>query len=211
MILDGIIILIILLACIIGHKCGLAAGLSRLGSWLVAVALAFTFSRPLKTYLCDNTMFDEGFYAKFVAKLSGDSKADSMDALPGLFQDQITDAKLRFVNATATQLTDIVMAIFAFLIILIGVKLLALAFAFIFSKKHNKGVIGFADGVLGTFMGFLIGVIIVITLMAFAVPFALTSSDQFATLFETASQGSYIAKYFYDYNLILIFIKSFII
>lgn len=72
-------------------------------------------------------------------------------------------------------------------------------------------MIGFADGTLGLFMGLIIGIIVVIALMAFAVPFAMTSSDEFAKLFAQASEGSIIAKYFYDYNLILLFIKDFVV
>lgn len=209
MILDGILILILLVACIVGYKCGLAATISRLGSWLAAAVLAFIFSGTLKKYLCDNTEIDENFFQKFVLKLSG--KNEDMSSVPGIFQDQVADARNHFVNATAQNMTEVVMGVFAFLIILVGVKLISIAFTYIFSKKHSKGVIGFADGMLGMFMGLIIGIIIVISLMAFAVPFAMTSSDQFADLFAKASEGSMIAKYFYDYNLIIMFINDFVV
>lgn len=211
MILDGLIILIILIAAVVGYKCGLASTIAKLGSWLAAVVLAFAFSGPLKKFLAEKTQIDDDFHEKFVTQLSGNKSADSLDAVPGLFQDQFTQAKTNFVNATASNLTDIVMAVFAFVIILVGVKLIAIAFNYLFSKKHSKGIVGFTDGMLGLAAGLVTGIIIVLALMAFAVPFAVSSSSDFAELFASASKDGVISPYFYDYNLFLLFIKDFII
>lgn len=210
MILDIIIGLVVLVSCIVGYKCGLASMLSHLGSWLVATVLAFILCSPLKIYLCQSTGIDEYFYAKFAQRLTPQSSG-RLGPIPDLFKDEIASARSHFVNATATQLTDIVMAIFAFLIILIGVKLIAFAFGALFSKKHNRGFIGFTDGLIGLFLGFIVGLILVVTLMAMAVPFAMSSFDGFAKYYEIASKDAIIAPYFYDYNLILVFIKSFLL
>lgn len=209
MILDIIIIGVIIIAGIVGYKCGLASMLSRLGGWLASIVLAFILCTPLRMFLCENTHIDEKFYYRFSEKLGGDGS--SMQNVPDLFKDQVTEAQSHFVNATATKLTEIVMAIFAFLIIVIVVKLIAFAFKHLFSKKHNDGFIGFTDGLVGLVMGLVIGVILVITLMAFAVPFAMSSSDAFAEYFQTASEGSLLSPFFYDYNLILAFISNFVI
>ncbi len=210
MVLDIIIVAIIIVSAVVGYRCGLASMISHLGSWLVAVVLAFIFCSPLRTLLCENTKIDDDFYHKFVVKLGGENSGQSMNTVPDLFQDQISSARSHFVTSTATQLTDIVMAIFAFLIILVGVKLIAFAFKHLFSKQHNEGVVGFADGVIGMVMGFVIGIIVVIALMALVVPFAMSSSESFAEFFKSASENAILLPYFYDYNLILLFIKGFL-
>ncbi|MCQ2551517.1 MAG: CvpA family protein [Clostridia bacterium] len=200
MVLDGIIILILLIAMIVGYRAGLAKVVSHLGSWLISLVLALAFSGPLKFYLVNKTEIDDDFRIKFVQALSDNSQEN----VPSLIQDQLTQAKV----ATATQLTQIAMSIFAFLIIFVGVKLIATAFKYLFSKKHAKGIIGFTDGILGMALGLVTGAIIVIALMAFVVPFAMGTYEGFTNFFDSISEGSVLMKYFYDYNLILLIIKA---
>lgn len=204
MILDGIILLILIIAFVIGYRSGLANTVSHLGGWLLSAILAIVFSGPLKSYLFENTKIDDNFHEKFVLSLN----KDNIQSVPSLFSDQLTQAKMRLVEQTSTQLTDMAMGIFSFVIIFVGVKLIAVAFKYLFSKKHSKGIIKFTDGLLGAALGLVIGVIVVIALMAFAVPFAMGTYDGFTEFFKNISEGSILITYFYDYNILLLILKA---
>ncbi len=208
MVLDIFVVIVIIVAAVLGYRQGFAKTLSHFGGWLISILMGILFFDNVRDLLVEHTDLDEFFYKNIYTSLAQKSAETVNDTMPSLIRDSANAAGNSVASASAMGLTTIIMSIFAFLVIVLGIKIITWVFMHIFSKKHRKGMVGGIDGVLGIFMGIIKGVLIVVLVFALVVPLLNSAFPDFAKFFQESYKSAIIAPYFYDYNALLELMKK---
>lgn len=209
-ILDVITVVILILSAVLGAKKGLTITLVSFVSWFCCVILGFFFIGTVRDYLCANTSLDDNINNAILNSM-GDSIADSSayKAIPDLFSSWIDNSTSDIIYATSASLTNVIMSVISFLTIVIVIKLISFILIHLFSKKDRDGVIGFFDGFMGFLFGVTRAVIIVFIFFALLVPLLGLALPSVSEKIIAAMDTSYIAKYLYNDNALLIILRDF--
>ena len=188
-ILDGVIILILVLAIAFGYRRGFIRSIVQLIGLVAAFFLAFSFSETLSTYVYD-TFISESLCETVTQSLQTDvssTAAEQLDTalekLPPFLSETLRDNEQTQsaleslgaqVDASAAQLAQMLVnnvirplavALLRFLLFIVLVLLLLLAvklLARVIKPITKLPVIRQADGTLGAFVGLLKGVLFII-------------------------------------------------
>ncbi|MEF9921367.1 MAG: CvpA family protein [Anaerovoracaceae bacterium] len=209
MAMDVIVGVIILLSMFFGVKKGFALTLINCMQWFLSVIVAFLFYGRFQDLLVDKTHIDEVINEKIVTTISGSvTESPTYQSIPHLFSDTLNEISDTFMYRTATTMTDILLSIIAFLLIIIGIKIACFLISRLFSKKYNDGIVGFFDGAFGLGLGLVRGVLLVLIFFAFLVPILGIIFPEFSTFFLDSFETSYIAEMIYNDNILLILMDS---
>lgn len=108
-------------------------------------------------------------------------------------------------QSVADKVTDILMSIIAFFIIVLGAKLFCGLITILMSKKYHQGMVGFMDGMGGLCFGVIRGGIIIILIFLALIPvIAMVSRDNSNLIIEQLNT-SRAAEFIYNKNLLLKF------
>lgn len=208
-ILDIIAAAILLSSIILGARKGLVLTVVSFMQWFVCVILGFIFCEQVKTFLIDNTGLDETLIAMISEHTEASIESSApYQAMPDLFGSWISAESGDFIYGTAASIASVLLSIIAFLLIISGIKLLCFLFAHLFSRKYNGGAAGFLDGLLGFLFGFARGLILVCLFFALLVPVLGVVLPDLADAALAAMDKSYMAKYLYDDNVLLILLRD---
>lgn len=211
MILDILVIAIIVLAMVSGFRRGFIHTFTHTLGWLGAIAAAFFLASPLRTLLSEKTGLDDSIYALLLDKFSISTEAmnDSAGAFP-LIMGQVSAAAEDVAAAFSQRLTELIMLILCFFLILLAAKVILFFLTIGLSKRGNKGFTGFLDGFFGLLAGFLRGVVFVFLFLALLLPVVNLVSPASMSLILGSLDASHFARILYDNNYLVLIIHDFL-
>ena len=207
--MDIAIGLIILFSMIAGARRGFAMTLINCMHWFLSLILAYVFCDDVKAYIIDNTTLDDTINQIMVNSMNSNFSGNTLYmSIPTLFENQLKSMADGFLYKTASSMTDLLITILSFLVILIGIKIACFLLSRLFSKKYNQGLVGFFDGLIGLLLGFVRGTILVFIFLAFLVPFITLFYPELAPVIMEYLDQSYIAGILYEHNILLVIVNG---
>lgn len=206
--LDGLVIVLFVLSTAFGYRRGFVNTFVHMAGWLLSMVISFALYPKVSAFLMEKTDFYDSIHVKVAEKVAVQSASTTKpisEALPDILRTFWDKAEATFANALTDGLSGLVFQLITFLLVVLAIRMVFLLFSSLFSKKHNEGLIGFTDGLLGLLMGSIRGIILIYLVMALIVPVIGLSTGDF--LSSSLSESS-IAKSFYDNNLLLLIIKG---
>ena len=205
MVIDIILGIIVLISMIIGFKNGIFNTLAHTVGWVIAIGCGIFFDKDAQALIRNNTSIYE-FIKNSIEEKANETLADPVvngDAVPDVFMDIRNNFISTVVENCAQQAADISFSIICFIAIVIAVRIVTFIFCALFSKKHNDGVIGFFDGVLGMLMGVIRGGLLVLLFLGLIFPLMTVISPEFAQIITDNLESSYVAGFLYDNNILM--------
>lgn len=210
LILDIITAIILAASAFIGVKKGFVWTLISFASWFMCIVLGFLSLGVVSDYLCENTSLDDIINNTIISSVSESiTESSAYQAIPDLYSSLVDNTTSDIIYATSSSLTSIIISITSFILVVLIVRLICFIMLHLFSKKHNDGVIGFFDGLLGFVFGLTRGIILVFVLFAVLVPLLGVVFPGLSTSVLNSMDTSYVAKYLYNDNALLIIIRDF--
>ena len=205
--LDGILCLIVLISAMIGAKRGIGDSIIRLLGLAGGLVLAAMFGKDFSAYLM-TTPFRGSVYNK-VFSLMRPEQNNYSNSLPGVIGEAADAAADKAAEAMSYRITDALIGIIGFVLIVLAVWLAAYIIRMMFKKGRNSSIIiGGTDRMVGLLLGIVKGVIIACIAVAALVPgTTLFAPDKLPDMI-TAMQDSYLTKLVYEINPLLIALKS---
>jgi len=209
-VVDGIILLFLLFTMIMGARRGFALTMIGFAQWFVCVILGFVFCGRVKGLLISYTSYDS-FLKKHVSDyLQGSfTSSSTYKSMPSLFGNMLSDETQTMVSDLTQQIVSILLTISAFLIIVLGIKIICWLIVRLFSKKFHDGPMGCFDGMLGFIFGGIKGFIIVLIILAALVPVFGLIWPTLSKVAVAAIAKSQLGNYLYENNFLLIVIRDF--
>ena len=118
------------------------------------------------------------------------------------------DMATSLTDSAASGVTDFLMTVAAFLILVMASKILLYILIALFSKRNNPGATGIIDGLLGLGVGFIKGFVVVYLVLAIMIPAVNLASPDHAFSLLTSLDSSLMAKDLYDNNPLLLLFRS---
>ena len=203
MIIDLILCIILVLSTVwYAHK-GLARSVRSTLEWLACIALGLFFCDDVSRLLSESPLGDwmrSGFEEKFSGTLG---YTPAVDATPGVWKSWTEGVIGDAAEAAASAVTNIVLTVLAFIVMIAAVKLALFIAARVFSKEYHDGLIGWVDGVGGGALGLFLGVIYALLFLAALIPLMTFLSPAHAESVRNALDASVIAGYVFDNNPLL--------
>ena len=210
MIIDITLFCILIVIMATSYRNGFISTFMHLMGWIVSLGCGLFFTPQVKAYLIEKDYFYSSIKENLLTKMpagipNGSLESQGIPSLVGDFINNITDSVAENI---AGGLTELIMIILSFLIVVIAVKFFLYIIIALFSKKNREGATGFIDGMLGLGFGFAKGMIVLYVLLAILIPVInLTSPDtSFAIL--TSLDSSLMAKDLYNNNPLLLLINQ---
>ncbi|GAB1475927.1 hypothetical protein MASR2M70_07590 [Bacillota bacterium] len=206
--MDVVVSLIFIVSTVVGFRQGFVRTLVHALGWALSIALGFAFHSLAYGLLRSNTGYYEMIHARIIERidLEGPSAAGSfVTDMPAIIQEFIEPIKNSVASAIASGVADFIFKILSFTILVVLIRIIFLLFSFFFSKKSNRGLIGFLDGIMGFIAGMVKGILLIFLLLALLMPVLGLSSGDF---FAEALDSSRIAGVLYDNNYLLLIIRG---
>lgn len=209
MILDILAVVILLFSIIGGARKGFARTCFSFMQWFICIIAGFFLCAPVKEYLCSHTTLDESIHNYILDQIHTTMEESSpYQSIPDLFSSWLQGEGSDFLYGSSASLTDIILTVLAFLLVILAVKIVGGLFILLFSKEYHDGVIGCLDGILGLLFGAVRGVLLLLILFALLVPVLTLLPGTLSLAMKTALDQSMIATVLYDDNLLLILLRD---
>ena len=208
-IMDMAALVIILLSTIAGARKGFAATMVSFMQWFVCAAAGLLLCGQLRSFLAKETKLEDWIRDSIQSHLrTSIEESGPYQALPDLFSSWNSQGTETLSHITAVSITEVLMTIICFLLIVFGIKLACWILIHLFSKGSNDGVIGFIDGFAGFAFGIARGLILALLFFALLVPVLGLLLPDLAETFGRAMDGSHIASILYDDNVLLVLLRD---
>lgn len=211
MIYDGILAAIILVMMILGHARGFFAAVLHSCSWLGAVAAAVFATGRASKFLGDmflTNLIRGRLDERFVD--SAEALDNSINSLPELIRGGMVVNTSGSVAMFTAFLTKMLVMIITFVAIVLVVKIVLRVIVTPIVSNHRKGVIGGVNRILGLFLGFIEGMILVYLFLAILMLVVNMGPPDTAASVVQGLKDSYAAQTLYDNNLLLFTVRMFV-
>ena len=209
MILDILAVIILLFSIVSGARKGFAKTCFSFMQWFICIVAGFFLCTPIKEYISEHTTLDETIHNYILGQVQTTIEESApYQSVPDLFSQWLHGENNGFIYGTCASLTNIILTVLAFVIIVLAVKLIGGVLVRLLSKDYHDGVVGFLDGVLGFLFGAVRGVLILLIFFAVLVPVMTLLPEAASTTLKTAMDQSMIAAALYDGNLLLILLRD---
>lgn len=210
MVLDIIVIVIVLSTMVQGYRHGFLQTFIHTVGWIIALAVSYTWSPKVKTFILDKTNFYQFVYDNIFDKVNTTmSPQEIQSTLPTIIQEFVTKLTGSFSDSLATGLSDLLFTIISFLVVVMAIQLVLHLIFSLLGKGHNDGLPGFFDGFTGLLFGFIKGVLLVFFLLALMFPIASLAAPNVMTFLMHNLESSRLAGDLYNNNLILLVVRDF--
>lgn len=174
--------------------------------WLLSIILGYMLHKALYQFL----RYKTGFYALVLDKVSvrvvgGSSAGTFVSDMPAILQETIEPIKNGVVETIASGITDFLFKLISFIVAVVLLRLIIMGITIVFSKKHNRNIIGFFDSVAGFLAGIIKGLLLIFLFLTFLVPIVGLFPDSFLI---SALESSKITSVLYDNNYLVLVIKN---
>ncbi|MBR4020959.1 MAG: CvpA family protein [Firmicutes bacterium] len=209
MILDILAAVILLLSIIWGARKGFAKTCLSFTQWFICIIAGFFLCTTIKEQLIEHTTLDEAIHNYILDQVqTGIETSAPYQSMPDLFSQWMQEESNEFIYGSCASITDIILTVLAFLLIILVVKIIGGVVVLLFSKEYHDGVIGCIDGVLGFLFGAVRGILMQFVLFALLVPVLTLLPGTLSIAVKTAIDQSMIASVLYDDNLLLILLRD---
>ncbi len=170
MVTDLICIAIIIASAVWYGRRGFAVSIMSLLQWFVTIVTSLFFCDDLSGFL-SGTRLNDSINSYFKEKFSeGISENPVARTLPEVFNGWVDSNSDYVTEIAAKDLTQVVMVVMSFFMLVIIIKVLCWLFTRLFSREHNKGFIGLIDMILGSGFGIILGFLYVLLFCTFLLP-----------------------------------------
>lgn len=209
MVMDALVLAIFVLSIFLAMHRGFALTVISFVRVIASLVLGFLFCDDLRDFLLATTVGD-WFTEKIEDNLTDSLSAAWADSpvqqmLPAILQKQTDQLADTFTETTLNSLTNLLLTILSFFLIVLGVSVVCLLLRHLFSKQYNDGFIGFMDWLLGGLMGIVCGLFAVFLFLALLPSLAATFAPELAEKITASLAASHFAGDLYDNNLLCIF------
>ncbi len=223
-ILDILIVFFLLIACIIGYKKGFLKKAIGLVSFLVALIVAFVFCSQLAGLLKQYDVIYPSIYESVFENVSSSQAFMNPDAtvadvlkgmdVPGFIADLLAKAigenigVAQMAESISTYITDMAMNAICFLILLVGVFIVAFILKIIANVLRGNFIIRFVDGLLGMALYaciFLVVVYLVFMILRYSMDASwFAGAKSFLTVDMKLDEPDVfrLSKYIYEHNVL---------
>lgn len=215
MIFDLAIIAILALSIFLGYKQGLIGVIFKIVAFIIAILITLILYKPVANLIIQNTTWDDMIENTIYEKLAGTNIEEGQkinkeeSELPGMVVNYINDgiettvkqAQENVAQMVAKNLTTSIIQIITMLVIFTVTRLLLLFAKVLLEALSELPIVKQFNEIGGILYGILRGMVIVYALLAIA-SFLLPMLNQTAILEQI--DHSFITKFLYNYNLILI-------
>ena len=209
MILDVLAVVILLFSMIGGARKGFAKTCFSFMKWFVCIIAGFFLCTPIKEYLCSHTDLDEAIHNYILDQIHTTiEKSAPYQSIPDLFRSWLQGEGGDFLYGSSASLTDIVLTVLAFLLMILAIKIVGGLVILLFSKEYHNGAIGCLDGILGLLFGVVRGILLLLLLFALLVPVLTLLPGTLSIAVKGAVDQSMLASVLYDDNLLLILLRD---
>lgn len=209
MILDILAVVILLFSIIGGARKGFARTCFSFMQWFICIIAGFFLCTPVKEYLSSHTTLDESIHNYVLDQIHTTIEESSpYQTIPDLFRSWLQGEGSDFIYGSSANLTDIILSVLAFLLVILAVKIAGGLFILLFSKEYHDGAIGCLDSVLGFLFGAVRGVLLLLILFALLVPVLTLLPGTLSIALKTTLDQSMIATVLYDDNLLLVLLRD---
>lgn len=204
MIYDVIILLIFIVTIFLGFMRGFAGSAIHSFSWAVALGLGIYGTSRLKDVF-GNLFLHDMVSGALAGKFDGSTQAvqKSTAGWPTFISDGLVSGTQQATNAFTEGLTQILVALITFLIIVIGVKIILRVVVTPILSRHRHGVLGTVDRVAGAMLGAVEGAILVLVFLSILTLIVSMGSTETATAIDNTLNQSILASTLYNNNLLL--------
>lgn len=216
--MDAVILILILVSVVLGYVQGFTRTFLHTAGWLLALVLGFVWYPAVVDVLKDNTDLYDTMYLSAADKLSSvvtsgttlDSLAEgtaggALLQIPAILFQILQSATETVTDALAGNIAELMLKLVALLLIVLAIKLIFWLLTALFSKKENKGLTGWFDGIFGAVLGGLKGIAVVLILLAFLAPAMELSSGDF--LSDSLAQSK-LTRRLYNDNVVLLLVND---
>jgi uncharacterized membrane protein required for colicin V production len=205
-IIDVVLFSILIVIMAISYRNGFISTFLYLIGWLVSLACGFFFSPQVKEYLISKDYFYTSVHNKILENLPQGAPPGSLESqgIPSIVGDLANKVTGTVSSNIASGLTELIMVILSFLIVVITIKLFLYLITIAFSRKNRNGVASLIDGLLGLVFGFFKGMVVLYIILAILIPVINLVSPESAFAILTSLDSSVLAKDLYDNNPILL-------
>lgn len=208
MILDLILIAILIITAIYGFKKGFVVTLIHTTGWIVAIIASFFATPHVVPLVKAHTQFDEwlmeGLSFRFDTSTGVKATEQSLPSGLGTLIDQFTHSAS---TALAKSFTNVVLSILVFVVIFLIIKLILWLILRGLSRRYHGHING-ADAFFGILIGLVKGMIFVYLFLALLMPAINLMAPDFTEGVTSSLNHSYLAKTFYDHNLMLMLLQG---
>ena len=204
MIYDGAIAAILIGMMILGHARGFFAAVLHSCSWLGAVAAGVFATSKASAFLGDlflTDMIKGSLDSKFMD--SAEALDNSVNSLPELIRGGMVVNTAGTLDIFTTYLTKILVMVITFLAIVLFVRIMLRVIVTPVLSKQRKGIIGGVNRILGLFLGFIEGVVLVYLFLAILMLLVNLGSPELGETIMNNLESSYAAGMLYDNNLLI--------
>ncbi len=209
MILDILAAVILLFSVVLGARKGFARTCFSFMQWFICIVAGLFLCTFVKEYLINHTSLDEAIHNYILDQVQTTIEESApYQSMPDLFSQWLQAETSDFVYGACASLTNIVLTVLSFLIVVLSIKIISGLLLLLLSKDYHDGVIGFLDGVLGFLFGAVRGILLLLLLFALLVPVLTLLPGTLSVAMKTAVDQSMIASVLYDDNLLLILLRD---
>lgn len=206
MAIDLFLFVVLVIITALGYRNGFIYTFFHTMGWLISLLIGFVFTPLLKKQMVESDLFYSAIQEQVLLRMPGgfDSNSLTSQGIPQSFRKMMENMSTSFTESAASTVTDLMMTVTAFLILIVVTKILLYFIITLFSKKNNPGATGMLDGLLGLAMGFIKGFVVVYVLLAVMIPAVNLASPDHAFSLLTSLDSSLMAKDLYDNNPLLL-------
>lgn len=205
MILDIIVIVLMVIPAALGIYRGFFRSFVRTAGWIIAVVCGFFLKDTVAEYVAKSSfgeMIYQNIYEKFAS--SFDVVLMSVEGLPEIIRGGIAVSAKSSYEILAQMFSSMIISVVSFAGVVIVVWLLLKILIRPASKRKRGGILNTSDKMMGFFVGFMEGVLIVFVLLAGLMVYMNFADAALTEQILAILEESYIAGTLYDNNLLLL-------
>ena len=206
---DIAICIIVFISAVCYAHIGFVRTVISLIQWVACLACGLFFADDIRDFIYKVGIGKniERSIAAGLAEKAEDSGI--LKTIPTMFRDWAGNAADYAANETAANITGLIITVFAFLMLILAVKIVLFAVTHLLSKKYNDGPLAFIDSTGGMIIGVVLGVFYVFVAMALLVLIMHWLPDETSDIVRDYLDSSYFSGILYDNNPLLMLLDLF--
>ncbi len=200
MIIDIILIALVIIGAIYGHKKGFAKILVKLLGFIIAIVLAFMLRTPIANLIIENTDFDESIKQTIEDSLNETSLENEEVTNQNMFYEEIID--MMGIDEAASSAVDTIILIvaeaLAFIAVFLAVLLIVGVLQMVLDLAFKLPILGDINSMLGFVFGGILTAIKILVILSI-----LQILSSIVPEINGWIQTTYITKFLYESNILM--------
>lgn len=210
MFIDIAIGALLIASMVLGYRNGFVYTLIRTFEWLFALVLGIILHPLIKTLLVTKTGLSDLIKNNVSVSLQDITDFSGFEnMLPPILRPSFESLSNSAISVWSEGLSDLILAILSFLILLFLIRFLFSIIVNLFSKrKAHNSLVNFTDGILGMIFGFISGFILVSVILMTMFPASALLPSNLSKSWNSQLEESHIAYELWNNNLLLAIVQD---